>query len=79
MPIRLNVPNINTGKAWSDMDDRDLKASFTKGMAVQHKDVIAAAEFLCRNGEEVRARLRELGYIRSRRDAARAGSRKRSG
>jgi len=42
------------------MDDEDLKAWFDKRLPVKHKDVIAAAEFLCRNGEEVRARLREL-------------------
>jgi hypothetical protein len=66
MPIRLNVPNLNTGTPWSPMDDEDLKAWFDKRMPVQQKDVIEAAEFLCRNGEEVRERLRELGYIRSR-------------
>jgi hypothetical protein len=70
MPIRLNVPNINTGEPWSSMDDEDLKRWFDKRLPVKHKDVIAAAEFLCRNGEEVRARLRELGYIRSRATAA---------
>jgi hypothetical protein len=75
MPIRINVPNLNTGKPWSEMDDEDLKAWFDKRVPVQHKDVIAAAEFLCRNGEEVRARLRELGYIRSRSNAAQTGQR----
>jgi len=68
--MRLNLPNLNTGKPWSAMDDEDLKAWF-KDKTVRHKDVIAAAEFLCRNGEEVRARLRKLGYIRSRATAAR--------
>jgi hypothetical protein len=76
--MRRGIPNINTGKPWSDMDDQDLMVCFTKGDAVTHKAVIAAADFLCRNGEEVRARLRELGYIRPRDEAARAGNRKRS-
>ena len=69
MVIQLNVPNINTGKPWSRMDDEDLKGWFTKGKRVQHKDVANVAEFLCRNQQEVRARLRKFGYIRSRTDA----------
>jgi len=79
MTIRRDTPNINTGKAWSEMDDRDLQSCFVKGEPVTHKVVIDAADFLCRNGEEVRARLRQLGYIRSRSEAARAGRRKRKG
>ena len=67
--MRPTLPNLNTGKPWSAMDDEDLKAWF-KDKRVKHKDVITAAEFLCRNGEEVRARLRKLGYIRSKAAAA---------
>jgi hypothetical protein len=73
-----SLPNINTGKPWSDLDDSDLTDCFAKGEPVAHKAVISAAAFLGRNGEEVRARLRELGYIRPRDEAARAGRRKRS-
>jgi hypothetical protein len=58
------------------MDDEDLKARFTKGTPVRPKDVTGAADFLCRNAEEVSARLRELGYIRSRTVAARGGHQK---
>jgi hypothetical protein len=75
--MRPDLTNINTGKAWSELDDQDLMCCFTKGEPVTHKAVIEVAAFLCRNGEEVRARLRELGYIRPRHKAARAGSRKR--
>jgi len=75
--MRRDLPNINTGKPWSEMDDRDLVGQFTKGEPVRHKAVIQAADFLCRNGEEVRARLRELGYIRPRAQAPRAKHRKR--
>jgi len=73
--MRRDLPNINTGKPWSAMDDQDLMCCFTKGEPVTHEAVVEAADFLCRNGEEVRARLRELGYIRRR--TARAGHRKR--
>jgi hypothetical protein len=48
------------------MDDDDLTAYFVKGEPVPQKAVADAAVFLCRNQVEVRARLRELGYIRSR-------------
>jgi hypothetical protein len=44
------------------MDDEDLKLFFKRGEPVKQRTVIEAAEFLCRNGAEVRARLRELGY-----------------
>jgi hypothetical protein len=77
MAFSFKEPNINTGKPWSEMDDQDLLAYFSKGAMVKHKAVAQAAEFLCRNQVEVRQRLRELGYIRSRSEAARVGNRKR--
>jgi hypothetical protein len=67
MPIQLNVPNINTGKPWSPMDDEDLEGWFVKGKPIRHKEIARVAEFLCRNQVEVRTRLRELGYIRPQR------------
>jgi len=75
--MMLDLRNLNTGKPWSKMDDEDLTIFFVKGEAIGDKAVIKAADFLCRNGEEVRARLRALGYIRPRDEAARAGHRKR--
>jgi hypothetical protein len=56
MTIHRAVPNINTGKPWSKMDDDDLKTYFVKGETVLHKAVARAADFLCRNQAEVRAR-----------------------
>ena len=76
MGFRRDLPNLNTGTPWSETDDQDLRACFSKRKPVTHKAVIEAATFLCRNGEEVRARLRELGYIRPRAEAARFGRRK---
>jgi hypothetical protein len=51
-----SIPNLNTGKPWSEMDDEDLRASIAAGDTSK-----AAAEFLCRNANEVRKRARELG------------------
>jgi hypothetical protein len=62
--LRRKGPNLNTGEPWSAMDDADLAAMFTKGEPIKQKAVIEAAEFLCRNGAEIRTRLRELGYMR---------------
>jgi hypothetical protein len=42
-----NLPNINTGKPWSELDDRDLMDSFIKGEPMVHKAVAQAAVFLC--------------------------------
>jgi hypothetical protein len=50
------VPNLNTGKPWSEMDDEDLRASIAAGDTSK-----TAAEFLCRNANEVRKRAKELG------------------
>jgi hypothetical protein len=57
-------PNLNTGEPWSEIDDADLRQFVEEGKPVSHKAIVEAAEFLCRNGTEVRDRLRELGYIK---------------
>jgi hypothetical protein len=67
MTIERGVLNINTAKPWSKMDDQDPELYFVKGETVPYAAVARAAEFLCRNQVEVRARLRELGYVRCRR------------
>jgi hypothetical protein len=36
-------PNLNTGKPWSDVDVRDLRASLAHGASIDE-----AADFLCR-------------------------------
>ncbi len=48
--------NLNTGKAWSEMDVWDLRNSLS------HGDTIAeVADFLCRGVDEVRKKMTELG------------------
>jgi hypothetical protein len=48
--------NLNTGKEWSEMDDRDLRQATTFA-----NDTAEIADFLCRDVEEVRERARQLG------------------
>jgi hypothetical protein len=47
--------NVNSGKPWSEMDIRDLK------VALQYSRTVAEiADFLCRDVEEVEAKIAEL-------------------
>lgn len=48
--------DANSGKPWSEMDITDLTH------AIKHGDTIAqAASFLCRDEDEVREKMKELG------------------
>jgi hypothetical protein len=49
-------PNLNTGKAWSEMDLFDLKNSLAQGDSPEK-----VAVFLCRTEREVRIKMAELG------------------
>jgi hypothetical protein len=50
-----DMPNVNSGKPWSEMDIRDLK------VALQYNRTVAEiADFLCRDVEEVEAKIAEL-------------------
>jgi hypothetical protein len=55
-PLVRFVPDINSGKAWSEMDIFDLRACSEQGDSVAE-----AALFLCRSKEETRAKAEELG------------------
>ena len=49
------MPNVNSGKPWSEMDIRDLK------VALQYNRTVAdLGDFLCRDVEEVEAKIAEL-------------------
>jgi len=48
--------NLNTGKEWSEIDDRDLRQATTFA-----NDAAEVADFLCRDVEEVHERARQLG------------------
>ena len=48
--------NANTGKSWSEMDLFDFGNSLGRGDTIE-----AVAEFLCRDVEELHAKLRQLG------------------
>ena len=48
-------PNLNTGKPWSGVDIRDLKASITRGDSLAD-----AAQHLCRTRQEIRDKAAEL-------------------
>ena len=50
------APDINSGKAWSQLDLQDLKACSELGDSVAD-----TALFLCRSKEETRAKAEELG------------------
>jgi hypothetical protein len=51
-------PDLNDGKAWSQMDLDDLKSAVIYGRTLEQ-----TAEFLCRSGtpEDVAAKAKELG------------------
>jgi hypothetical protein len=52
------LPDLNDGKPWSEMDERDLKAELTNGASIEE-----AAGHLCRAGttDEVARKAKELG------------------
>jgi hypothetical protein len=49
------VPNLNSGKEWSDWDVEDLTSSLAYGRSVKE-----TADFLCRDEHEVREKMKEL-------------------
>jgi len=51
-----NRPYLNTGKPWSDVDVRHLRAAIESGLLL---DEIAV--YLCRTEQEVRDKAAELG------------------
>lgn len=53
-----DIRDLNDGKAWSEMDLRELSVAIQFGNTIED-----AAMFLCRKGtvEEVEAKVRELG------------------
>jgi hypothetical protein len=53
--------NLNSGKAWSEMDLWDLRNSVSHGRTAKE-----VADFLCRNIEEVREKIAELGLTERR-------------
>jgi hypothetical protein len=53
---RSDEMNINSGKPWSEMDLWDLTNSLAYGSTVEE-----VADFLCRDVEEVRDKVAELG------------------
>ena len=54
------MPNLNSDLPWSDLADRDLRWCFD-----QEWPLAMIADFLCRDVEEVVARVRDLGLLRS--------------
>jgi ubiquinone biosynthesis protein UbiJ len=55
--------NVNTGKAWSEMDIADLANALTRGTPIEE-----IADFLCRDVDEVREKVAALaarldGYL----------------
>ena len=50
------VPNLNSGKDWSETDIEDLITALDHGLTVE-----TTAEFLCRDAAEVREKMKELG------------------
>lgn len=51
-----DAPNINSGKPWSELDLQDLRYCLAAG-----EPVADIADFLCRNVDEVRAKIAERG------------------
>ncbi len=47
--------NLYSGQPWSELDIEDLKASIERGDSIEE-----IADFLCRDVEEVSAKLAEL-------------------
>ena len=51
------MADINSDKDWSPMDLFDLQHSIESGRSLEE-----VAEFLCRDVQEVQAKMRELGF-----------------
>ena len=49
------MPNINSGKSWSGLDLDDLEWGIDYGQAVEQ-----ITQFLCRDVEEVEAKIAEM-------------------
>ena len=49
------MPNVNSGKEWSEKDLFELKSCLCLGESIE-----TVADFLCRDLAEVRAKIREL-------------------
>ena len=49
------MTDINSGKAWSEMDIRDLQNAIRRGETTEE-----IATFLCRDIDEVQAKITEL-------------------
>jgi hypothetical protein len=49
------MPNINSGKEWSEMDLEDLQSHLAHGVSLTE-----TADFLCRDEDEVREKMQEL-------------------
>jgi len=52
--------NVNSGKAWSQVDLYDLRQGRGSGTPIDQ-----VADFLCRDAEEVRAKASQLGLLGS--------------
>ena len=50
------MPNLNSGTDWSEMDLEDLTSHLAHGATISE-----TADFLCREEDEVRAKMQELG------------------
>jgi hypothetical protein len=50
-----DMPNVNSGKAWSEMDLNDLRQCLIEGAPAG--DI---ADFLCRDVDEVKRKIAEL-------------------
>lgn len=51
------MADINSGKEWSAMDLADLHSGLVDGRSLEE-----LAQFLCRDVQEVQAKMRELGF-----------------
>ena len=50
------MPNLNSGNEWSEMDLEDLTSHLAHGATISQ-----TADFLCRDEDELREKMRELG------------------
>jgi hypothetical protein len=54
------MTNLNSGKEWSEMDPWDFKNHLAQGAMVEE-----TLDFLCRDEDEVREKMKELGLKES--------------
>lgn len=57
-PTRQTTMDANSGKPWSKMDISDLRNEIAHG-----RTVAQTASFLCRDEDEVREKMKELGLV----------------